>query len=311
MPLTDLNNYLLVHIFAFLLLETYVPLILTCQRFHNIITTNQSLLQSWCINKFPKHITATIPLPDGTDYNWLVKCLLNDLSNIRNTKVHKYGYLNGFDLHMRNIIRISNDQMLTRGIYINQSMSTYRIGTFVNDTQQGHGIFIESDKSYVGEFQDGYCYGLGTLTWKNGESYHGYFVDNRRSGLGTFKYINGCCYVGQWSDDKLHGNGSYHWANGNHYVGRIHNGGFHGLGQFSKYVDGQVPDVYFGLWDTSVPCDCEFGYLYYECQTCNAKVCCDCVKLHQACRSRKRWTVDASVALNCGHEKKDLSKIKG
>ncbi|CAI2358335.1 Hypothetical protein MVR_LOCUS40 [uncultured virus] len=320
MLLTTLNTTIILHILSFLPLASYKPLILTCRQFNNLITNSQPLLQSWCISKFPKHITATTPLPNDADYNWLIKCLINDLNDVQDSNTHKYGYTRRLNkLFIRSIIRTSTHPstvykhipiVIAQGIRIKVSGGRCRIGTFVNDKLQGQGSCITYLSTYVGEFEDGCYHGLGTLTQHNNESYHGYFCNRLKSGLGTCKYEDGSYYVGQWEKDMIQGHGSYHWPNGDSYVGQFHKNSFNGLGKFSRCIDAQVTIAYFGMWDFGVPFDCEFGYMYHVCVTCNVKVCDKCIELHRQCRSRKVWTIDATMILSCNHEKQELSKIK-
>ena len=270
MQFTSLSNYLILQVFSFLPITSYKSLILTCHQFNNLVTTNQPLLQSWCISKFPKYITATLPLPNDADYNWLIKCLINDISEHHDRPSCKYGYvdLSGI-LNIRSILCVTHVDrsrvLITQGIRITHRKTLCHVGTFANDILQGHGRLIKANKSYVGEFQDGYYHGFGAMAWKNGESYHGYFEDNCKSGRGTHKYADGSHYVGRWSNGNQHGHGSYHWANGDCYVGQFSNGSFHGLGEFSRCANGQMVQVYSGMWCADVPRDCDLDYTHRQC----------------------------------------------
>ena len=315
MHITNLNNNIILRIFALLPLTAYIPLILTCQRFHKLVNDNQSLLKTWCINKFPHHITQHTPLPNDLDYKWLLMCLHFDITQFIHQASHRYGYIKipGF-LYIRSIIRSSfhfdKPYVIAQGISFNIS-NIISIGTFLDGKLQGYGTCIKSESTYVGEFIDGQYHGLGTLIWTNDKSYHGYFSDNCKSGLGTQKYEDGSCYVGQWHNNLKHGQGSYTWPNGNSYVGQFYSDKYYGLGTFAKCIDGQVTNTYLGAWLNDIPDDCDFGYLFGVCRDCNVKVCCDCTeKYHKQCQSKKTWSAD-DVVLNCGHEKQELSKIKG
>lgn len=128
MSVTSLNNNLILHVFSFLPLTSYKSLILTCHRFNSLVANNQSLLQSWCISKFPKYIAETTPLPNDMDFKWLLMCLHFDISHKPDPDSHKYGFIQGqFHLRIRSIIRISIRRkaahVITQGININLSLS--------------------------------------------------------------------------------------------------------------------------------------------------------------------------------------------
>ena len=310
MHITNLNNGLLLHIFAFAALEAHIPLQLTCHRFYNLAKDNQGLFKTWSIAKFPSHLDSSTPLPHDTDYKWLVKCLHNNTSHFGPSDSRKYGYyLNQDELRIRSIIRVSvhdgKTWTITRGIVKYSTIdSFYQVGMFCNGLLQGQGTFINRDITYQGQFNCGNYHGLGTLTCENGESYHGYFLNDKKNGLGTQKYEDGSCYVGQWHNDKRHGQGSYHWLCGSSYVGQFDHDDYDKLGTFTKCIDGQVTASYFGLWENGIPLDCDFGYLNYKCSECDTTSCLSCTRrLHDECMQTKQWSHLSNERLDCGHGK--------
>ncbi|CAI2358338.1 Hypothetical protein MVR_LOCUS43 [uncultured virus] len=314
MHITNLNNAIILRIFALLPLASYLDLILTCQRFHKLVNDNQSLLKTWCINKFPKYITQHTPLPNGTDYKWLLKCSYFDITEFAQHADHKYGYIKvpGL-LYIRSAIsnsfRFGTPYVIEQGISFVNNNTTIFIGTFLNSNLQGYGTCIRAESRYAGEFINGQYHGLGTMTWTNDESYHGYFLGNYKSGYGTYNYTDGSCYTGQWYCDTKHGQGSYTWPNGSSYVGQFYTDKYNGLGTFTKCADNRITNTHFGAWVIDIPLGCDFGYLFGLCRDCNVKVCNDCNDTyHKKCKSNKTWSAD-DVVLNCGHKKQELSKI--
>ena len=227
MHITNLNNHLLSHIFAFAAVESYIPLQLTCHRFCNFIKDNQSLFKTWSIAKFPSHLDSSTPLPHDEDYKWLIKCLHNNISYSGSNDSRKYGYtLNQRELQIRSIIRVSvhdgKTRTITQGIIKGTTSNPFcLVGIFCNGVLQGAGTYINIGITYQGQFSHDRYHGLGTLTRKNGESYHGYFLDGKKDGLGTCKYFDGSHYTGQWYNDKRYGQGSHHWPDGSSYVGQF------------------------------------------------------------------------------------------
>ena len=293
---TQAQHKLLLHIFAFAPLTSYIPLTLTCQRFHKLVHNNQSLFKTWCMPKFPEYITSTTPLPSGLDYKWLLMCLYNEIPTDQDDQelhVRKYGHVKTLDhLHIRSIIHITNRQyeidVTAQGISYDIAARIYRIGILHNHKLEGQGTYITPNLTYQGEFVNDEYHGLGTLTCKNGKMYHGDFFVNCKIGQGTCTFEDGSCYVGQWyndmmfgngtyrwpngdkyvgqwRNDKQHGHGSYHWANGDRYVGQFQNDSFHGLGKLSRCVGGQTIQVYSGMWRAGVPRDCDLDYMYRQC----------------------------------------------
>ncbi|CAI2358342.1 Hypothetical protein MVR_LOCUS47 [uncultured virus] len=264
------------------------------------------------------------------DYKWLLMCLHFDLNHVKDPDSCKYGFtMETYYLSIRSIVRTSVRgkvaHVITNEINVQLSNLTYRIGTFVDNIMEGNGIHITSTATYTGQFGYGYYNGLGTLNYNNGDSYHGHFYGDRKSGFGTQKYQNGSSYVGGWDLNEHHGTGSYYWPNGSSYVGqfnsnKIHGHGthrysdgsnyvgqfhtrtYHGLGTFTKIADNQVTNTYTGLWHDGVPYDCDFGCMFFQCSTCNVKICDKCLPLHSSCKTKQTWTHESSVVLNCNHE---------
>ena len=309
MPITTLSNPLLLHIFSFLTLDSWIPLQLTCQRFYKLTFDNELLLQSWCFNKLPDYLNAGIPLPPDTNYKWLTKCLTND-------STFKYGFeLTSDQLYIRQVTHEITDPrqpMLIRyiisiGIKYCNSDKTYTIGTRVNGRMQGYGYHIDQDDSYHGEFVNNQCHGLGTWHYKEGDVYHGYSIDGFPHGHGKYTFASGAYYQGQWENGLKKGTGRYQWPCGSSYVGQFDNDLWNGLGTYTRIDDGQVTAVHYGIWKDQVPIGCNFGYLFYTCDTCDIEVCSDCVRLHHSnCKVKRTWTSMMNESLGCHHSKEAL-----
>ena len=119
-------------------------------------------------------------------------------------------------------------------------------GCISGDCENGYGKYItDSDIIYKGEWRNGDCHGLGTMTFPDGEKYVGEFKDDKRHGQGTYTYASGNEYVGEWKDDMRHGQGTYTYANGDKYVGEHKDDKRHGQG---TYTMADVT-VYKGLFE--------------------------------------------------------------
>ena len=294
MPLPNLNNQLLLHIFAYLPLTSYASLILTCRRFHSLVVNNQSLFKTWCINKLTNYIASTTPLPDDLDYKWLFKCLHHDITKVQDPNTHTYGYIhNHHKLHIRSITQVSTSEY---GIHV---------------ISQGKGVFINQFETYTGEFENDHYEGLGAVTWANGESYHGYFHNGCKNGHGTHKYKDGSSYVGGWYWNNRTGHGTHRLVCGSSYVGQFNTDMYYGLGTFTLCIEGKVANTHTGVWLYHVPIGCEFGHVFYKCRNCKLNLCRMCtVSNHGKCFTRKKWSVAAKMVLDCKHEKQELSKIE-
>jgi len=92
------------------------------------------------------------------------------------------------------------------------------------DCLNGYGKYISTDDIiYKGEWRDGMCHGLGTMSFPDGSKYVGGWKVNEKHGLGTYTFgsghIAGDKYVGEFKDGKKHGLGTYTYADGTFIVG--------------------------------------------------------------------------------------------
>ncbi|CAI2358328.1 Hypothetical protein MVR_LOCUS33 [uncultured virus] len=257
--------------------------------------------------KFPEYITSTTPLPSGLDYRWLAKCLTNVFVSERTPT---YGHIcSSTLLYIRSVFADNTTTLVGTGIELYIPTMKYRCGTFMNDKLQGQGTVIAIGYSYVGEFISDRFNGLGTLTYKgiamignsneykNGENYHGYFIDNRRSGFGTYNWNDGSYYTGQWNSNSKQGNGMHVWSSGSKYIGEYRNSERHGYGKFIKY-SGQV---FAGRWEDDVPIGCNFGVMYYRCETCQVEMCDRCFERnHRRCEVKRMWSAIEDRIFGCG-----------
>ncbi len=73
---------------------------------------------------------------------------------------------------------------------------------------------------YLGQWENGFKHGIGTLHYPSGNIYHGSWVENRKEGQGTFKWI------------KLK----------EEYTGQFKNNIQEGLGRHTWFITGKTPD---------------------------------------------------------------------
>ena len=98
---------------------------------------------------------------------------------------------------------------------------------FKIDIPDGEGTHIYPDGSkYVGNFQDGFKHGKGTLTWDgNNGKYVGDFKNGFWHGKGTYavyradSHLPYLYYDGEWKYGKRHGNGTEEYSDGSKHVG--------------------------------------------------------------------------------------------
>ena len=307
-----LNNTLLLRIFALLTLDDWLSLQFTCKLFHKLVNT-ESLLESWCINKYPAYITANIPLPSGCNWAWMCKCLsvsTESQSYTSSSSIYGHVLTNRFLFIWQGIgnTRIGIKRI---GIKVNicrfafrEPRLEYRVGTFDRLILQGHETWGKRNYTYAGPFVNNTPCGIGTVSYQNGEVYHGYFITCDRMGSGIYTWTNGSYYKGQWHKNFPHGNGEYHWVEGDVYRGCFNRGSRHGNGTFTT-SDGQI---YSDLWNNNVPVYCKFGWYYYECKRCQVTVCKSCkTSKHRSCGIKVIWTIVKERELSCGHVKEAMT----
>ena len=96
----------------------------------------------------------------------------------------------------------------------------------------------EKDGKYVGEIENGFPNGQGTITSPDGRKYVGEWKDGLPNGQGTGTYDGGKKYVGEWKDGTEHGQGTLTLPNGDKYEGEYQDGGIHGQGTLT-FLDGR------------------------------------------------------------------------
>ena len=98
---------------------------------------------------------------------------------------------------------------------------------FKIDMPDGEGTHIYPDGSkYVGNFQNGFKHGKGTLTWdgKNGK-YVGDFKNGFKHGKGSYalyeedNHLPYLYYDGEWKYEMRHGDGKEEYPDGSKYIG--------------------------------------------------------------------------------------------
>ena len=92
---------------------------------------------------------------------------------------------------------------------------------------EGHGVLAWKDGSvYDGQFEGGYMWGDGTLTYSNGSKLEGNWLMNRQNGLGRLTFAQNDpfgrdFYNGEFRDNEINGLGKLVWKNGDVYEGRF------------------------------------------------------------------------------------------
>ena len=91
------------------------------------------------------------------------------------------------------------------------SDGSYYDGMFVNGSFSGQGTyyFADTERTYIGQFEDNLFDGKGQMTQKD-RVYTGDFKQGNKCGQGTLVYANGNKYIGSWQDDVQHGIGIFY-----------------------------------------------------------------------------------------------------
>lgn len=185
------------------------------------------------------------------------------------------------------------------GIHIYLKTMKCRVGTFVNKQLQGQGTMTTSKFTYKGEFMNDLSTGFGSWS-SDGDTYVGYFINGRKEGHGKYIWSTGSYYEGQWQQGSKYGSGRYVDSTGSSYVGHFM-GRRHGLGTFTKCINGQVDQVFRGMWQDDIPIDCKFGLVYYKCESCDIDVCVSCCDGHKRHFTGKMWCSQEDKKLDCNH----------
>eukprot|EP00933_Yihiella_yeosuensis_P064485 TRINITY_DN67865_c0_g1_i1.p1 TRINITY_DN67865_c0_g1~~TRINITY_DN67865_c0_g1_i1.p1 ORF type:complete len:381 (-),score=70.15 TRINITY_DN67865_c0_g1_i1:324-1466(-) len=91
---------------------------------------------------------------------------------------------------------------------------------------------------YVGETENGFRHGEGSLRLKIGAVYSGQWAFGAMSGHGKWMYPNSSgSYVGQWKNNRMHGQGILKLPNNVKYEGQWQEGRFHDHGELD-FSDG-------------------------------------------------------------------------
>ena len=121
-------------------------------------------------------------------------------------------------------IKKSDDGKISGVIYKNGRLVKQE---FKIDIPDGEGIHIYPDGSkYVGNFQNGFKHGKGTLTWDgNNGKYVGDFKNGFKHGKGSYalyeedNHLPYLYYDGEWKYEMRHGDGEEEYPDGSKYIG--------------------------------------------------------------------------------------------
>jgi radial spoke head protein 1 len=87
--------------------------------------------------------------------------------------------------------------------------------------------------------KNGRPFGVGRMTYRNGEIYEGHFESGKKHGQGVFSYFQNKNYVkyeGNFKDNKLSGTGTMFYKDGTKYSGDFENWLRNGLGTLNYPV---------------------------------------------------------------------------
>ena len=121
-------------------------------------------------------------------------------------------------------IQKNSDGKISGVIYKNNKLVKQE---FQIDMPDGEGTHIYPDGSkYVGNFQNGFKHGKGTLTWDgNNGKYVGDFKNGFKHGKGSYalyeedNHLPYLYYDGEWKYEMRHGDGEEEYPDGSKYIG--------------------------------------------------------------------------------------------
>jgi hypothetical protein len=127
-------------------------------------------------------------------------------------------------------------------------------GYWKNGKYHGHGVLINFEGTYNGNYENGIKNGQGTFNNRNGESYSGNWTNDKRNGYGIYKFSSGSVYKGNWVNDIPNGYGEYTSSKGS---------------ASGNFVDGVLVDdckACNGTGKVMKDCACSNGYI--QCTNC-------------------------------------------
>ena len=128
----------------------------------------------------------------------------------------------------------------TSKVYKDGKLSLDFIGNFKNDKSYGVGVLtFTNGEQLIGEWKDGIFHGHGTHTLSNGNKYVGEWKDGKRHGQGTYIFVSGHKFVGEWKDDKQHGQGTFIFPDGRIYIGKYKDSKRNGQG-VDTFSNGEI-----------------------------------------------------------------------
>ncbi len=191
-----LPNEILFFIFTYLSIKDFRKgLYRVCYQFY--ITCNDEVLcKQWMLkewNKYGYNNFRSIPiLPENKNWMWLLKCLCNEIKDIR---LHQ-----NYDINPNLSIQLGKGHWITGGMVI---------GEWLDGQPHGHTItvFLRTGTFHVGEYKYGSLDGYGICKWKDGRVYQGYWKDNKGNGYGTLSWEDNRSYTGEFRNGKHYGEG--------------------------------------------------------------------------------------------------------
>ena len=193
------------------------------------------------------HHPFSIPYYSGEwfadSYHGLGKHLITDFENLMIYEgTHTHDKKNGFGIYrsadgkfsyegewengLRHGLGIqkNSDGKISGVIYKNNKLVKQE---FQIDMPDGEGTHIYPDGSkYVGNFQNGFKHGKGTLTWDgNNGKYVGDFKNGFKHGKGSYalyeedNHLPYLYYDGEWKYEMRHGDGEEEYPDGSKYIG--------------------------------------------------------------------------------------------
>jgi hypothetical protein len=78
---------------------------------------------------------------------------------------------------------------------------------------KGKYYFVDTGKTYEGQFEDNEMHGKGKMTWPDQSRYEGDFKNGKAAGHGVEYLANGDKYIGEFDKELKHGAGVYYNTN--------------------------------------------------------------------------------------------------
>ena len=182
--------------------------IIELSRANPIVKSDETDIQSGCVNGDCQNGKGTFAYPDGSRFEGNFRNGRpqgNGTFNYPNGEKYTGSFQNGVP-HGKGQLAQSDGKTITgqwsEGEYIGtERLANNRKGCIDGDCQEGFGNYIFRDGAkYEGTFKNGLPHGTGKVLYRNSEKYEGEMAKGSFNGKGTLSLMDGTKVSGYWQD---------------------------------------------------------------------------------------------------------------